>query len=562
MNRKFLLLLLMSGCCEVQASEGGKKGPHSGYTEILGAAGPVGPVVAAIGLGAKALWDRWGTSSTSTAGAKDAAKEGVVASVEVEQQGDPAREQEVLLPAAVVVKAQEASACAELELPPIDPEAQAMSMIRSVVDVYVQNKTLFITKEPGTLKLKDVVWRFPAHNEEAMKQFCTAYNTILGAMDPIKIEQCFDQIIRLSNHLNGDPLDEENLNTIRIDVETTVRETSAERAKKAREVAKPKQMVRYAPSVSDQSEGDSDNDDLSPVAKNVVMPPSAEVVLADGAHAADVPVPAAFIILNRSDFNFDHVVSKAVNERTGIDQSTAQGNPRLFSYNESKRLLLMKEEGATEIPFAWKCEEEDQASIEALCVLLNRYLLERDGALAENMKGNFTWIQQQMGLNDERLQKPMSLQSGVLLMEDGFESAARGIVPCLPATGSEESLRLPSAELEPVNPTARTVRVRFAAVAPEVIERSAKVVTLLALENLVKQRTHSAKAPIGDWFLRNEKRIVQGQFFAHVNGNKIQFGSDEDGLAHQIPGLDSEEDLAPVCSSLNTVVRAFRGIEE
>ena len=222
MNRKFLLLLLMSGCCEVQASAG-RNGHHSGYTGVLG--DPLGMAAAAVGMGAKALWNGWGASSTSTI----AATEGAVVPVEVEQVG-AAREQEVLLPVGL----------AEV----VNPKIQTMSMIQYVVDVYVRSKTSFITIEPGTLRVKNAttteecMWTFPVHNEEAMKQFCRTYNALLGATDQQIVKKYFSEIVCLSNTLNGYPLDEASLRVVLADVAEKIDAIMAERAeKKAQEEA-------------------------------------------------------------------------------------------------------------------------------------------------------------------------------------------------------------------------------------------------------------------------------------------------------------------------------------
>ncbi len=565
MNRKFLLLLLMSGCCEVQASDG-RKGPHSGYTGVLG--DPLASAALGFVVGARALWDGSGASTT--------AREGAVTPVEVEEE--------------------------------VDPKAQTLAMVQCVVDAYEQNKTLMVTVEPSVIKVKNVAtgcvhaWTFPVYNKETFERFRIVLSAIQGATSGDAIKRYFHEIVRLSNELNGNPLDAAALRAVCVEVEQkitlNIEEREHEEAVKRNEVpsrltssskkaihgplkddAKAQkvqptavvipEVVVFLPSghLDSTANHTFGNDSVvsevlsEPVLLNddsvlipdqgFVMPPSAEAVLADGVQAADVPV--AFTIVRRSDFNFDHVVLEAVNERAVIDQPAAQGNPRLFSYDSGGRLLLMKEEGATEIPFAWKCEEEDQASIEKLCVFLNRYLLQPDKKLAKVMEDNFVWVKQQMGLDDPRLQKLMSLQSGLLLVEDGFESAAYGVVPGFPAARSEVPLSQPSVELEP------EVAVKIAAKVPS---KGPKVKALGKLDTLEKELMGNKETVIGDWFLKNRDRILSSQLFAHVNGNKIQFGSDEDNLVHHVPDLDSEEILFPLCSSLNAVVKAFRGIEE
>ena len=181
MNRKILLLALMSGCCEVQASGTRKSSdsvvsdPFAGFAERL----------------AGFLWNK-GTTTSATE----------VKAVALEEAVSP-------------VIAQETE---DEVLAPVDPKVQVRSMIDYVFEVYQGRKTSSAASGPGRVTIKNIVkgkidniWSFSIADEKALKDFCSLFNKFVGVTNPEIREKDFVKIISCSNDLNGKPLSDDRL---------------------------------------------------------------------------------------------------------------------------------------------------------------------------------------------------------------------------------------------------------------------------------------------------------------------------------------------------------------
>lgn len=552
MNRKILLLLLIGGQVQIESAEGGapRRNIHSGYTGVLGG-DPYAVLVATAVAGLKGWF-----SSVPAQSLPNPSAASLVSGERKEKEERPAS-----LPAPVTVI-----------LTPEEAQAQTVAMITYAVEIKKTGAIALVEIGAGTLTLKNVrtqqqvTWTFPMGEErkQLLEKFRATFSKLLGARDSEVIESDFLKIASYSNRLNGSPFDKAALKGL------------VEAAKNPSSACESLQMPDHPVAV-----GEENLSSAQIVEKKEV--PVITVESAEGASAvseihqepavsaglASTSVPAELIILSISEFNMAEVMRNALEERELVDQLGANIPCRLFFYDEKRQRLLMKEENSSEVRFCWNCrelQEEEQASVRQLALLLTRYLLTTDPHEADLFTKNMIWVESQASVSSVAgAVQDMHIEDQVALLEEGFESRVPACCRHDVVQENSQLLGFPTG----VTVVRRQVKkVTFEGAGPQVAAKSPKAKAMGYLIRITTEFLGQKEgALLVDDLLRNylEKRVMarvinpQEWEISGLGGLPVlQFGRDEDKFFREIPSLSSVDKLTAVCSAWNEVVAAYQ----
>jgi hypothetical protein len=452
-----------------------------------------------------------------------------------------------------------------------DLQHKTLEMIKYVLKVKKGKAPVTVDIRGGMLVFTNnetretIVWEFSdsAQRDENLAKIETAFNELGKATDPEIIGDCVWRLAQYVNRLNG--------NTFELDVleKTTLGF-----------------LVSYL---------------------NLEVATEAPSTADDGEVGKRTPIaaPVSLTILDSSAFDMRSVLVKALRERKLLDEASSPMIPRLFFYDSTQNRLLMMKEGAGEALFCWTCKtlgEEDQAAVRLLAEILTRYLLIPEKEEAALFTKYMRWVDSHRNVSAHPLAGinpvPMTLQDEVTLLGEGFS-------PHTPVSCASDSPVMPLETLgvsaSPVPRKKKQLQVRF-----ELPQSESEVAEILSpvlvtvipeeRENLSQKQAPEARKKsdkanaVGDLYKVIKQLLgddeggvvasdlldtyLSGRLLARVvdpvrEGKEgmgevplLQFGTDEEGAFMPIPGLNSPDTVARVCSAWNKVVAAYQKADE